>query len=516
MKNDPLEKIGAVVGIIETDRRHFQTWITLDSGKTIIPIANYATKERANEIVAVVRGWMQEEEMIRSSELFARLDAVKKTTEYPIEYISEAAQNMIRRQMRYAVESGYSTVPRYTKELNYFEEYCRESKEAARVLAIQNIDDIRSREHAGETTANTIMCLRLIASERRLECQDTCPIVYLEPSALKMIDYVRYSDNKHTVVPTTPLWVHPLAPLKIRDEYIVGIFIYDPYDTTGMWEAHERRLAKRPLPSRQAIEYEEFAFHIAEESRFQWFIEIVTQRFERIGEDGITIKTGMTAFVFNYDAEHDEWNLNLQWQTEHCPTNKCFSERLGEAQILIPCTECRNDLQEWSTWIRTMLDVRAGKFRQERDTRGNDKSTGIIETVTPPKNKRDKPHKTRKVHQTETVSYDVSYFKRRKEHITGGPLQDNHLVLSVEEALREGALELDLDGVLIRYPRGVRAHTRKIVDKDGVDRVIDVKGKDDKIYYVTLAHWKGYQEKREEEQKKRRVEDIRASRYETK
>jgi hypothetical protein len=51
------------------------------------------------------------------------------------------------------------------------------------------------------------------------------------------------------------------------------------------------------------------------------------------------------------------------------------------------------------------------------------------------------------------VRYDASYFQPHQSG-THRSLQENHIILTTEEALREGCLELDMDGVLIKDTDG--------------------------------------------------------------
>jgi hypothetical protein len=143
-------------------------------------------------------------------------------------------------------------------------------------------------------------------------------------------------------------------------------------------------------------------------------------------------------------------------------------------------------------------------FSQERETTPRGKHQ---------KGKEKRPPRTRPQRfQVTIIRYDASYLKPASKRGKRGSLLDSHIVLIAEEALREGAMEIDMNGVLIRDFTYRAGFTRHLVHPRFKKAEATVKPKEDMPQLVSLATWKARQKQRMEAVHKQEV--LYASAYE--
>jgi hypothetical protein len=162
-----------------------------------------------------------------------------------------------------------------------------------------------------------------------------------------------------------------------------------------------------------------------------------------------------------------------------------------------------------------MFWLMEGRFRRPTDTTQfatgteqlvEDESGGTLPAERGKKQKKERLPQTRTYH-TMRIAFDASFFLPEKKAMQAyASRYRTHLVLTTEEALREGALEVDLAGVLIRDWSPVRGYWRC---KPGKSEKIYINPKDHRHQLVSLATWKARQQQRERHE----IQKIIASAY---
>lgn len=200
-----------------------------------------------------------------------------------------------------------------------------------------------------------------------------------------------------------------------------------------------------------------------------------------------------------------------------CLSGNCIVETLGDHEILLQCEECQKEFAHWTQWLEIFFLEIQGKLRRVDDTTTFEELEVPFEdeqkVAAGGKHHKGKSHSrnVRRYHAT-VVRYDASYFRPHKRRGKRGSLRESHIVLTTEEALKEGALDLDMDGVLIRDTTSRAAFTRHLIHPRFKKSEAHVKFKEAMPQLVSLATWKARREDREEIA--HRQTDVYASTYE--
>lgn len=329
-------------------------------------------------------------------------------------------------------------------------------------------------------------------------CAEAMSITFADVSALKLCEAMLSANGHEPAFPGQPLWIQPLGQLWFRGKLVRGVCI-TPFSLRSHFEqeATRRKLSAQEKEQawRQIASLEE-CWHIA---------MVVDAHYSEDGTPPQDIALGiLSCYSFACYTANGQWTLTAR-ATETCPSGRCLCETLGVQPTVIPCQDCLAELEDWTRWLKTWFWVMCGKFRRADDTRPFETTTMTlpVESAATParaKTASDKP----RTYQVTTISFDASYFQPvppppRKT----GALKDQYLVLTVEEALAERAMEVDLDGVMIRDFGAVRGYYRR---RPGRQEKQYIEPKDRRAQYISLRRWKARQRGDE-----RHVTDVLAS-----
>lgn len=351
-----------------------------------------------------------------------------------------------------------------------------------------------------------------LVTYRKIACLRTMPIRYLDISALRMAEALLANDPRMPdFPPVAAMWLQPLGPLFFRRALIRGLTLYHLFAPEAIDALIQER---RKQPMLHALSSDAFERLVRKQLAGQernWLVEMVLEPRAQVEEWG---NWGEVLLPCGYDGDGHRWEFNPE-ALEGCPTRECTVERLGEESVYVPCAECQRELDWLGRWLKTMFWLMEGRFRRPADTTQFETSTeqlvADVSGGTPPaergkKQKKERLPRTRTYH-TMRIAFDASYFlpekKAAQEHTSR---YKTHLVLTTEEALREGALEVDLAGVLIQDWSTVRGHWRC---KPGKDDKIYINPKEHRRQLVSLATWKARQQQRERHE----IQKIIASAY---
>ena len=329
---------------------------------------------------------------------------------------------------------------------------------------------------------------------------EQCHVKYLHPTAFKMAETLLVPDNSAPEFPTTPLWLHPLAPLFYRGEQVRAIFVYRPFDF-AMYDQNPYLARLRPEERRWCRD-----FFVPFASRIE--VALLSERTASEGSQQVRV---VTHGLMDYSPT-SSWKYG-----EVCPAGLCLYETLGDDQVRILCQDCAGELDYWSRWLKTMLWVVAGRFRRPQDQRvsewyqedleGDD--GGLISG-------RGDSGKKRTRFRGEIVRYDASYFRPTSRQ-RGTPLRETHQIVSPLELVDLD--EVDLEQVLIWDFCDVEDFTRTLqapkyyldgqvpTDPEKLRRV-KVRGKKEKRQLVNLETWKYREAHRAELRKQILVEAL--------
>ena len=243
-----------------------------------------------------------------------------------------------------------------------------------------------------------------------------------------------------------------------------------------------------------------------------WWCDILVEKEQQEKTTGARVMYSSLALGI-YNGKTGRWEFGSS-QQEQCPTGLCQREQLGRQTVYIPCASCEKELTWWERWLKTMFWIMAGKFRKAQENEDFESFSVTISTqdMSPDpvsssqRQEQSKKKKSNRKHAQKTldrtyaaqrIAFDASYFTSspRKSRGIHSSRSDTHLVLTHEEAVREGALQVDMEGILIRDWSSVRGYWRR-KRKGGTDtRYVAAKEKRGQL--ISLATWKARQRARE-------------------
>jgi hypothetical protein len=345
--------------------------------------------------------------------------------------------------------------------------------------------------------------LQEIAVMGRFYCLKHTRIIYLQPSALKMCDALAAPATDEPDFPEEPLWLQPLAPLPFRGALVRGIFLYDLYNTDrlnvlSIRNPEEKELARHYIERKQGMHQIEIFYDNPDNKTGYW--------------------QGKTLIFGEYDTHNHLWTRMAEGH--ECPSGDCAIESLGDRDILLQCDECQKEFNQWVLWLKILFWIMQGKFRRVDDTQpfeelalrfSEEKGSASRGKQQRGKEKGASRTKSTTFHAT-IVKFDASYFRPASKRGRRGSLLDSHIVLTTEEAIREGVMDIDMDGVLIRDFGYRSAFTRHFRHQRFKKTETQVKAKEDMPQLISLATWKARQKQRLEALHRQEV--IYASAYE--
>lgn len=324
--------------------------------------------------------------------------------------------------------------------------------------------------------------LERIQATHYARCAEVMSITFADASALKLCEAMLSASGYEPAFPGQPLWIQPLARLWFRGKLVRGVCI-TPFSLRPPFEqeAARRKLsAQEKEQAWQQIASLEGCWHIA---------MVVDAHFTKDWTSPKDIAPGnLSCYSFACYTANGQWTLTAR-ATETCPSGRCLCEMLGTQPTVIPCQACRAELEDWMRWLKTWFWVMCGKFRKADDTRPFETTmlTLPVESKATPERAKTTADKPR-TYRVTTISFDASYFlPEAPPSRKTGALKDQYLVLTVEEALAEGAIEVDLDGVLIRDFGAVRGYHRR---RPGRQEKQYIEPKDRRAQYISLRRWK--------------------------
>jgi hypothetical protein len=213
-----------------------------------------------------------------------------------------------------------------------------------------------------------------------------CQIKYVHSTALKMGEALLAPDNRAPAFPPTPVWLHPLAPLVYRGEQVRALFLYRPYDLS-VFDHNPYLTCLHPQTRRWCRDF---------------FLPFADRR-EVVIVSETPVEQGSRVTIHPF-AEYTTF-----WKgVDACPS--CTFEVLGEERVCIPCPACREEVDYWTRWLKTMLWVVSGRFRQPRDQQELElhREEIVVESAS--------SGKKRTSFTGEIVRYDASYFRSAPRH----------------------------------------------------------------------------------------------------
>jgi hypothetical protein len=478
-------------------------WISLDAGNTFAWVALYGRELDAHWAVLVLEKAIEMyggfATASRAEELL--LEAVVKS-EFPVPTEMDGGfQAAIRQDFEVTRKSQqHWEKPTYTRDLSLF----RLFYESNRQHALETTESMRNVMLSGQVAevAYDPSFLLEIGLMQRSYCLDHARVIYLEPSVLKMCDALLGPSPEEPDFPEEPLWIQPLAPLSFRGGLVRGLWLYDSYnvdrvDQLPFSRPEEKVRAKRYIERKHGMHQVEIFFDNPANQTSLW--------------------QGKILLLGEYDTQHHTW-VRIS-EGHECLSGQCTIETLGDRDVLLQCERCQEEFDHWTQWLQILFWAIQGKFRRVEDSQSfeelelpfMEEKTGKRRKQQKGREKRFSGEKSRRYHVT-IVRYDASYFKPVKNRGRRSSLLDSHIVLTTEEALKEGVMDVDMSGVLIRDFTYRSGFTRHLVHPRFKKSEVQVKPKEEMPQLVTLATWKARQKQRMEALHKQA--DIYASTYE--
>ena len=465
------------LGIWNAPRGTPGVWITMDAGSTFSWIAFYASTLDAQWArlaleQAIRNGGFATTE--RAEDLL--LEAVNRSESPVPSTMDEDLQSAIREDFEARHGTPGWEVPKYSRDLSVFRLFYKNSRQQIEAT----MQSMRTAKLKGEVVDEGYdsYLLQELCALQRTYCLNHAHIYYLEPSGLKMCEALGSPASEPADFPTEPLWIQPLAPLPFRKGLVRGMFLYDSYN--------RERIDLLPLSDSRK---QERARYYSERKHGVHQIEM----FYDNPENWTKLWQGKTLLFGEYDTRSQTWNRMAEGH--ECLSGNCSVESLGDQDILLQCEECQKEFTHWTQWFEVFFLEIQGKLRSVDDTTRFEELEIPFEGGKQPKGKG-QSRKSRRYHAT-VVRFDASYFRPTKRRGKRGSLQDSHIVLTTEEALKEGVLDLDMDGVLIRDTAPRAAFTRHLVHPRFKKSEAHVKFKEAMPQLVSLATWKARRVDRE-------------------
>lgn len=314
-------------------------------------------------------------------------------------------------------------------------------------------------------------------------------LFFVECSALKMCQAMLAPDGHAPEFPGQPLWIQPLAPLWFRGLLVRGVGV----TPVSLRPLYDRDTIMRDVPEHekekdwQQIAHFEGSWHISLVVDPNYRQRQVPPKAPHVG--------ALLPISFATYSSAGVWELTVR-AAETCPAEHCLHEVVGAESTVVTCGQCEEDLTYWTRWIKTMFWVLSGKFRKADDPTPFETTILTLPTeqeasAAQGNNQSDQPRS----YQVQLVAFDASYFKAtaapQEEHEA---LADSYIVLTGEEALAEEAMDVDMDGVLIRDFGPVRGYYRR---KPRQREKEYIGPKTRRAQYVSLRTWKARQQGRE-------------------
>ena len=489
----PLRKSNATfLGIWSAPQGTSGVWITMDAGNTFFWIAFYTVALDAHWACLAVEQAIKRGGFVTTERAEAVLLEAVNRSESPVPSdMDEDIQSAIREDFEARHETSRWESPKYSRDISVF----RLFYESSRRQIEATMQSMQLAQRAGEFADEGYdpYLLQELCAMQRMYCLDHTHMYYLEPSGLKMCEALSSPASEPPDFPTEPLWIQPLAPLPFRKGLVRGMFLYDSYN--------RERINLLPLsdPRKQ-----ERARYYSERKHGVHQIEM----FYDNPENRTKLWQGKTLLFGEYDTRSQTWNRMAEGH--ECLSGNCVVEPLGDQDILLQCEECQKEFAHWTQWFEVFFLEIQGKLRSVDDTTRFDELELPFECGKQQKGKG-QSRKSRRYHAT-VVRFDASYFRPTKRRGKRGSLQDSHIVLTTEEALKEGVLDLDMDGVLIRDTTPRTSFTRHLVHPRFKKSEAYVKFKEAMPQLVSLATWKARRVDREKTA--HRQTDVYASEYE--
>ncbi len=481
---------------------HYQVWATFDGGQTIEWLSAHADEVqvvRLCEHLQRVQSGAVEVTRQASDALYASTAGF----DLDLEEVPPGLLQAIRQEARLPLAA---LRPAFKQNLDVFQRYMAFARLAGQSNALAALRGVAQR---GATS--TSLYTQLVAI-RKLEVLRTIPIKFLDVSALAMAEAVLAVEPSRPDFPKeNALWVQPLGPLIFRRALVRGVALYrlfEPQAVAALIEDHRRRPRLSSLPPE---EFERQVRALVRGQEHNWLVELALEpRLDRGPESWG--EWGEALLLWGYDGDAHRWEYNPE-AADGCPTGKCTTERLGAEDICIPCDQCARELEWWGCWLKTVFWILAGKFRKGFDRGGFETFTEKLVEEVPSsgptsdagvgKDKGKRHHRQQKAGEREytvtRVTFDASYFRpARSARGSHASRYTTYLVLTTEEALREGALEIDLEGVLIKDWSPVGEYWRRRPGEQEKTQYVGPRAR--RTQLVSLATWKARQLKREQHQ----------------
>jgi hypothetical protein len=325
-------------------------------------------------------------------------------------------------------------------------------------------------------------------------------LFFVEDSALKMCEAMLAIDGSAPEFPGQPLWIQPLAPLWFRGLLVRGVGV----TPLSLRPLYDRDAVKREVATdEQETDWQRIAHYEG-----GWHVYLVVDpnyRQQQVPPKSSRAEA-LLPISFAWFSSMGTWELTLR-AAETCPVGRCLHEVVGAESTVVPCERCEEDLATWTRWVKTMFWVLSGKFRKADDATPFEITTLTLtaELESPSAQGDAQPDQPRR-YEVQLVAFDASYFKNAAppQHERRA-LADMYIVLTDQEALAKGIVEVDMDGVLIRDFGPVRGYYRR---KPRCEEKEYIGPKDRRAQYVSLRTWKARQQGQEH-----RASDVSASDY---
>jgi hypothetical protein len=483
----PMRHIGATMLGVWPLSNAYGIWITFDAGNTFTWIAFYTLDSDAHWAKVALENAIKRGGFATAERAGHMLTEATQRSEFPVPLVmDQPTQTAIRQHFEATMQPqpGWKQ-PDYKVDLSLFQLFYQQNRRQIAATSQSMQRAMLSGEYAHETDDPYL--LQEIAMMGRVYCLSHARIIYLQPSALKMCDALAVPSTDEPEYPLEPLWVQPLAPLPFRGGLVRGLFLYDIYnvdrlDLLKIRNAEEKEQTRRSIERKHGMHQIEIFYDNPENKTAFW--------------------QGKTLIFGEYDTRRQLWAGMAEGY--ECPTGHCTVESLGDRNILLQCDVCQKEFDHWVVWLKTLFWMMQGKFRRVGDTQHFEEFTlapsSESENTPRGKHKKDKekgPSRAKTFHAT-IMQFDASYLKPASKRGKRGSLLDTHIVLTTEEALREGAMEIDMNGVLIRDFTYRAGFTRHLVHPRFKKTEATVKAKEDMPQLFSLATWKARQKQRME------------------
>jgi len=461
----------------------YQVWVSTDLER-LQWVTAHRYKVGADRLLAIIN--VRKEELRHPISLrdFLRLLACESEgTPTPV---SAEAERIILEHARIAAQR-----PRFEQSLDIFSVFLQK---------MRHMGTQHTHQGPPYPFASSLPWFASIQAALFARCAEVMSIFFVESTALKMCEAMLAIDGHVPEFPGQPLWIQPMAPLWFRGLLVRGVVV-TPVSLRPLFDQDAFR---RGVPEHekerdwQQIAHLEGSWHIFLIVDPNYRQHRVPPREPYVGE--------LQLISFARYCSTGTWELTLQAATA-CPAAQCLYEVVGAQSTVVPCEQCEEELANWTHWIKTMFWVLSGKFRKADDQAPFKTTLPALpadsEASTAKGN--DQSNQPRS-YQAQMIAYDASYFKPAvTPQGRQGTLKDRYLVLTAEEALAEGAIEIDLDGVLIRDFGPVSGYHRR---KPGRQEKQYIAPKNSRAQYVSLRTWKAREERRAH-----RVTALEASEY---